>query len=93
MEKEENLPTPENEDPVESDASEAEQTDEQTDEEKDASVDRPKSKLDDAYGKQDDLKSKYLRAVQLGKPRNARFATGGRRLKDKVAMISDLFRY
>ena len=63
MEKEENLPTPENEDPVESDSSEAEQTDEQTDEEKDESVDRLKSKLDDAYGKQDDLKSKYLRSV------------------------------
>ena len=31
--------------------------------EKDESVDRLKSKLDDAYGKQDDLKSKYLRAV------------------------------
>lgn len=32
-------------------------------EEKEESVGRLKSKLDDAYGKQDDLKTKYLRAV------------------------------
>ena len=59
MEQEENIPNPENQDPVETDAPEAELSEE----EKEESVGRLKSKLDDAYGKQDDLKSKYLRAV------------------------------
>ena len=77
MEKEENLPTDQNEEPVESDVEDqclqTDQNDDpvqsdvehdkQSEEEKDESVDRLKSKLDDAYGKQDDLKSKYLRAV------------------------------
>lgn len=56
MEKEENIPNTENQDPQESEV-------ELSEEEKEESVGRLKSKLDDAYGKQDDLKSKYLRAV------------------------------
>ena len=60
MEKEENIA--DQEDP---DAQVAEGKDFATDEEKEKeeSVSRLQTKLDDAYGKQDDLKSKYLRAV------------------------------
>lgn len=61
MEKEENKTNPDNQDTVEPDAPTVE-TD-QSEEEKEESVGRLKSKLDDAYGKQDDLKGKYLRAV------------------------------
>ena len=55
MEKEEN-----NTDP---DAQNNDQVDPSSEEETDKSVARLQTKLDDAYGKQDDLNSKYLRAV------------------------------
>ena len=57
-EKESELENPETDVEHEEDAPE-----EQQDEEKKASVTRLQSKLDDAYGKQDDLNGKYLRAV------------------------------
>ena len=60
MEKEEKESEPEN---PETDVEQEEGAPEEQDEEKKASVTRLQSKLDDAYGKQDDLNGKYLRAV------------------------------
>ena len=55
MEKEENNTEPEVQDDAQEEVSPEEEVEE--------SVARLQTKLDDAYGKQDDLKSKYLRAV------------------------------
>ena len=60
MEKEEKESEPEN---PETNVEQEEDAPEEQDEEKKASVTRLQSKLDDAYGKQDDLNGKYLRAV------------------------------
>jgi molecular chaperone GrpE len=59
MEKEDNTPKPVESEPLDI----PEPDSEPNEEEKEESVGRLKSKLDDAYGKQDDLKSKYMRAV------------------------------
>jgi molecular chaperone GrpE len=59
MDKEDNIPKPEEPEPLDAHESDSQSTEE----EKEESVGRLKSKLDDAYGKQDDLKGKYMRAV------------------------------
>ena len=59
MEKEENNTDPD--EPIAKDEGEEEEA--TPEEENEESVTRLQTKLNDAYGKQDDLKSKYLRAV------------------------------
>ena len=59
MDKEDNIPKPEEPEPLDTPESDSQSTEE----EKEESVGRLRSKLDDAYGKQDDLKGKYMRAV------------------------------